>query len=343
MHATPRRIRLAFTLIELLVVIAIIAVLIGLLVPAVQKVRDAAARAHCQNNLKQIALAIHSYQSALGVYPPAGSFVNGLDRKSFSLPMVILPYMEQESLQRLYTFTESYESPANIPYINTKIASYICPSDPNVKERVDGIFTYHPVSYGPCMGTWFVYNPTTGFGGDTALPAVGIRGVASSRPSPGTVRPAFITDGLSNTLAVSEFKTFNPYLRDGGNPSALGVAPPATPADAVAYGGAFKPDSGHTEGVDARVHQVGFTTTFPPNTQMVSGTFTTTDFTSMRENGNAAGPTYAAVTARSYHTGGVNAALMDGSVRFFSDAVPLGTWRAIGTRAGGEVVPGDAY
>ena len=141
---------------------------------------------------------------------------------------------------------------------------------------------------------------------------------------------------------MSEFKAFNPYLRDGGNPSAPGATPPASPADAVAYGGEFKNNSGHTEGVDARVHQAGFTTTFPPNTRMVSGTFTTTDFTSRRENGNAVGPTYAAVTARSYHTGGVNSALMDGSVRFFRDAISQETWRALGTRAGGEVV-GDDY
>ncbi len=342
MSRSPRP---AFTLIELLVVIAIIAILIGLLLPAVQKVREAAARAKCQNNLKQLGLSIHNYESALGVYPPAGSYVKTVSRKSFSLPMVVLPYMEQEALHKLYDFTQPYDAAVNVPNIKTRIPAYICPSDPNPKERVDGANVYYPVSYGPCMGTWLVYDPASGQGGDSALPAVGIAGTATSPPSPGTIKPASITDGLSNTLAVSEFKTFNPYFRDEGTPATLGVAPPATPTALLAYASAdaskFKADSGHTEGVDARVHQVGFTTTFPPNTKVVSGSHDRVDLTSLRENGNAAGPTYAAVTARSYHTGGVNAAMMDGSVRFWRDDTAQDTWRALGTRAGGEVIASE--
>ena len=109
------------------------------------------------------------------------------------------------------------------------------------------------------------------------------------------------------------------------------------------YGGDFKSNSGHTEWVDARVHQTGITTTFPPNTKVLytsGGTTYDIDFNSMREGQTATGITYAAVTSRSYHTGGVNVLLMDGSVRFIRDGVTLQTWRGLGTPAGGEV-PGD--
>jgi prepilin-type processing-associated H-X9-DG protein len=108
-------------------------------------------------------------------------------------------------------------------------------------------------------------------------------------------------------------------------------------------GGEFKTDSGHTEWVDARVHQTGFTTLFPPNTRVPyssGGASYDIDFNSMREGQNATGITYAAVTSRSYHVGGVNVLLMDGSVRFVRSDISPVTWRALGTRAGGDV-PGD--
>lgn len=155
-------------------------------------------------------------------------------------------------------------------------------------------------------------------------------------------RVADLTDGLSTTLGMAEVKAFTPYWRDGGRPGAAVAPVPDTPADLAAYftAGEFKADSGHTEWVDARVHQTGFTTTFPPNTKVpyqAGGVTYDVDFNSHREGRSSTMPTFAVVTSRSYHPGGVNTLLMDGSVRFASDRVAQAVWRALGTRAGGEV------
>ena len=112
----------------------------------------------------------------------------------------------------------------------------------------------------------------------------------------------------------------------------------------AALGGSFKTDSGHTEWVDARIHQSGFTTTFSPNTKVPfesGGNLYDLDFNSSREGRSLTGITYASVTSRSYHTGGVEVGLCDGSVRFMSQSINLPTWRALGSRAGGEVVQLD--
>jgi prepilin-type processing-associated H-X9-DG protein len=107
----------------------------------------------------------------------------------------------------------------------------------------------------------------------------------------------------------------------------------------VAFGGSFKAESGHTEWVDGRVHQTGMTALWKPNTRcdFVSGTTTfDTDFNSSRE-GATSNPTYAGITARSYHSGGVNVLFVDGSTRFINDSIDLSAWRGLATRAGGEV------
>ena len=140
---------------------------------------------------------------------------------------------------------------------------------------------------------------------------------------------------------MSEGKTFTPILRDGGNPPSVGTAPPGAPAQAVAYGGTFNAIGGHVEWIDARSIQSGFTTTFPPNTPTpytTGGQTYDVDFTSRREGKTATLPTYSAITARSFHTGGVNVLLMDGSVRFVRNQIAPATWQALGTRTGGEVV-----
>ena len=316
----------AFTLIELLVVIAIIAILIGLLLPAVQKVREAAARLKCGNNLKQIGLAVHGYHDAHGGLPPQATYAVGGSFSGYSVHARILPYVEQGGLYARVDFAAGYAAQADI--CKTKVPLYRCPSDPKEATRFDAGVEYYPTNYGFNIGTWLGLDRETARGGDGAF------GYNMTHPF------AAITDGLSNTLCAADVKSFTPALLDGGNPAAPFAPPPVTPAEVVAYGGAFDPDYCHTQWVTGRTLQSGLTTTFPPNTRVpyTSGGVTyDVDFTSARVGPAAPRQGYRAVTARSFHAGGVNALMLDGSARFVADPVAQPAWRALGTSAGGEV------
>src|SRR5262245_14987790 len=325
----------------MLVVVAIIAMLIGLLLPAVQKVREAAARVKCQNNLKQIGLALHNRIDAERTLPPNGVFTylggTVAQTSPWSAVSRILPYLEQESLARAIDFNTHYNSQ---PFITSKrVATFICPSEVNdFGSGSDPTYgnKHWALNYAVNLGTWDVLTNKTGgmIGGDGAF-----------GPNRGFTDLDF-PDGLSNTLALAEVKAYTTRVAGGSIIAAF--SPPLPPPDGTSMTppflvsglslAAFDPARiTHAEWVDAKVHETGFTTTFPPNTLVAytaGGTTYDVDFVSATEAN--LGDTYAAVTARSYHTGVVNALLMDGSVRTVRNGLATAIWRALGTRAGGE-------
>ena len=335
--------RSAFTLVELLVVIAIIGILIGMLLPAVQQVREAARRITCANNLRQMALATLNFESAQlklpeSWKPPLGVVfgVDTEDTRGWSAQALILPFLEQGNLESQIDF--------NLDYIDTppisiggqlvampsaRIPIYQCPSETNSVTRFDsdGVAIHHPLNYASNAGDWFIWDPSGNRNGQGAL------GV-NRRLSIGS-----ISDGTSNTMLFGEVKAYTPYFRNLGQAGDIDM--PATPADLVAMGGDFKTNSGHTEWVDGRAHQASFTATFTPNTAVIfedGGQEFDVDWNNQQEGRSLTARTYAAVTARSFHSGGVNITRVDGSTGFISDDVNRNTWQAFSTRAGGEVL-----
>lgn len=319
--------RRGFTLIELLVVVAIIGILISLLLPAVQAAREAARRAECRNHLKQIGLALHSYLDAHGALPLQGTFAVGSTFSGYSVHARILPYMEMVSLHDRVDYHAGFAQQPDI--CQTRIPHYRCPSDPEDRTRPDGGVEFYPTNYGFCIGTWVGIDQQTGRAGDGAF------GVNQAR------RLADISDGLSNTLAAAEVKSFVPAIMDGGQPVGPDAPPPNHPAEVAALGGKFDPDYCHTQWVSGRTLQTGFTTTFPPNTivpYVHEGVQYDVNFTSARMGPGTNRQGYRIVTSRSYHAGMVNALLLDGSARGVSSGIDQTVWRALGTRSGGETV-----
>jgi prepilin-type N-terminal cleavage/methylation domain-containing protein/prepilin-type processing-associated H-X9-DG protein len=329
-----------FTLVELLVVIAIIGTLIALLLPAVQAAREAARRAHCLNNLKQIGLGLHNYAVANTTFPPSfcqrPGTVLATNNGSWSIHGRILPYLEQGNAYAQVRLDVPWDAQVATGVPTMRNPMYICPSEVNDRVRVGSSgqpFTY-PQNYGFNFGTWLVWDPASNQGGD---------GVFFPNSQ---ITTAAILDGTSNTLAAAEVKTFTSYFRNSSDP---GPTVPASPASLAAFatsatrfllGPNTNQNTGHTEWCDGRVHHSGITTVFTPNTFVsylhTDGRTYDVDSHSRMEGQHATQRTYAAITPRSYHPGVVNALFMDGSSRPVSNTVELAAWRALGTRQGSE-------
>jgi prepilin-type N-terminal cleavage/methylation domain-containing protein/prepilin-type processing-associated H-X9-DG protein len=375
-HRIGSKRRRGFTLIELLVVIAIIGVLIALLLPAVQSAREAARRAQCINNLKQIGLALHNYESANKTFPPTTILVpypNGpvgawLFESSWSAFARMSPYLEQAGFYNAINFNLTYSKPPNTTVSITPFNLLVCPSDPgsHIDDGTLGSTGYATTSYGTCDGDWYVWSVNWG-----ATNSVGP--MNKSLFGPNYARSiAMILDGTSNTLAVSEGYIGHGQYRScyGGNAAisdpVTGTytpdnvpAPGAASVAALNYqigactGSSIKKGGpiGHTRWCNGGVYYSGFTTAMPPNSPVTAashaagssnfGRVVPQDWDSVDEND--AGPTYMSLAASSYHPGGVNAMFADGSVRFVKNTVDPANWRALGSIAGGEIVSGDAY
>jgi prepilin-type N-terminal cleavage/methylation domain-containing protein/prepilin-type processing-associated H-X9-DG protein len=325
--------RRGFTLVELLVVIAIIGILVALLLPAIQSAREAARRMACQNNVKQIALAMHNFESARGALPPVLVYYGTGDPRNskWSALARVLPYLEEENFESQVDYSSDYETVTYGDGLmgSYRVTAYVCPSEERDEVRLSGgVPSHYPLNYGVNRGVWRTFDPTGRLQDEGAFQAN--QGTEFRR----------ITDGLANTLLIAEVKGWTPYYRD--QPLSQ-PTPPANPDEVCGLGGAFKADSGHTEWVDGRVHQTGFTTVFTPGTRVTCVQDSqpyNVDWTSSREGTSDTELTYSAVTARSNHSGEVvNVAMMDGSVQVVTSDVELAIWRALSTRAGGEAVP----
>jgi prepilin-type N-terminal cleavage/methylation domain-containing protein/prepilin-type processing-associated H-X9-DG protein len=304
------RFRPAFTLIELLVVIAIIGVLIGLLLPAVQKVREAANRLKCQNNLKQVALGMHNYHDTYQTLPPGYAAAT----LGTWMPLV-LPYLEQAALGNAYKQWGiiEYRDSQNLPVTTSRVPILTCPSDTVVDAVYLGITSHnYAVNYGNTaldnVNLSDPQNPTPTLNGVVfaGAPFMNRKGA----------RFTDITDGLSNTLMATEVVQGKP---NAGNLDARGF----------------------TWWSDA----AGITTYSAPNTTdpdyLYSSSVCNYPYLDNPPCAQFSATNPGRVSARSRHAGGVNMVLCDGAVRFASNTVDLTVWRAYGSIQGGEVASLD--
>ncbi len=330
--------RRGFTLVELLVVIAIIGILMGLLMPAIQSVRESARQTECKNNLKQIGIALQNYVTVRQAYPPSfeiepGTILSG-NNGSWAIHGRLMPFIDQNNAYAKVDLSVAWDAQRNTGVPTMRVDVYLCPSEINDKVRVDssGNPKVYPHNYGFNMGTWLVHDPVNG------TPGNGPFYVNSS------VRPVYVRDGTSNTMAATEVKAFTSYIRNTPDP---GPVPPVDPSFFAGYpatqyklGPSLQQNTGHTEWPDGRVHHSGITTVFPPNTVVEyehDGRIYDIDFNSVQEGKRNDQSTYAAVTSRSYHAAGiVNLLRLDGSVNTVAPSIDQQAWRELGTISGGD-------
>jgi prepilin-type N-terminal cleavage/methylation domain-containing protein/prepilin-type processing-associated H-X9-DG protein len=303
-----------FTLIELLVVIAIIAILIGMLVPAVQKVRESADRTQCQNSLKQIGLALHSYENQYKCFPPS-KLTGSAPNQGWTL--LILPYIEQATLANQFDFTKNFDAKSNQPVITTQVSIFVCPSAPDPEAR----YQINPAA-SPTPTT--LTNPAAQMG---AIDYGSINEVfpdfylLNNIPAPAdptgvlqkgvTTRIIAILDGTSNTIMVGE---------DAGAPTnwILGQLSETT-SPTPDWGWADPGFAYSINGCD-------------PATGAIIKQTATSGNPSCIINCNNNGEIY------SFHNGGANCLFADGSVHFLSTAISLPTFAALFTARGGELL-----
>ncbi|WP_337177400.1 DUF1559 domain-containing protein [Paludisphaera sp.] len=353
-----------FTLIELLVVIAIIAVLIALLLPAVQSAREAARRAQCVNNLKQLGLAAQNYASTYDVFPMQCNYPTSETQDSgfsWSWAVALLPQIEQGGLFDSMNFHQGSYGYQITTAGYTQVASLLCPSE-SISQRPG--YPWATISYvgnfgGP--GQIQAYSGTIVPPKDLALNGgIGTQGWGGGW---GTVRIGSITDGTSNTAVFSEH-----LIGLGVNPSVATMTPASKDARRVIFPGADTSGVGTgaagamaaatacqalpvtmTPNVTASVY-LGYNWLLAYPTHVCLVNYMHVARPNSLHCGNAGdipyvqfvGPTGSAA-ASSNHAGGVNVALADGSVRFVKDSIGLPVWWALGSRNGGEVISSDSY
>ena len=302
----PHRPR-GFTLIELLVVIAIIAILIGLLLPAVQKVREAAARASCQNNLKQFGLALHNYASTYDSKLPASRVTVGGDKKFRSWTPLALAYVEQDNVGRLWDFNTKWNTGTNLATSSNTFKLFVCPSVPGRKPAPNNVGPGDYGSVNAIRRRFYTANGIPNFPG-TGSGAADDEAIGALQRVIDTPILA-ITDGTSNTIMIGE---------DAGRPGLSQQGKDTGNLVADGWGWA-DPDCGFS--VDGVVPGT-FGTTWAVGGTCIINCTNDSEF-------------YA------FHPGGMNATMADGSVRFIRSSIPAATLAALVTANAGDIVTGD--